>query len=213
MGVFFDSLSPLEKVFFLCAGGGGLLFILRLVLLFLGGHHDSDFGGDTGGDIGGDIASGDTGLDAHGDGSFDHDHHDSDSSFKILSLQSMTAFFMMFGLVGLALSRQSRLASFWAVLGALIGGSFALWVIGRIFRSMKYLQSDGTLDIKNAMFKEGTVYLTIPAEGEGKVQITVQDALREFTAVSAEKKEIKTDEQVRVVDIKNGSILVVKKVK
>jgi membrane protein implicated in regulation of membrane protease activity len=200
MGAFFESLSPLQKVFFICAAGGGLLFILRMIVSLIGGHHDSDMGGD---------------VDAHGDGHFDdhHDHHDSDSSFKILSLQSLTAFFMMFGLVGLALSKQSRLASFWSVLGAVIGGFFAIWVIGKIFRSMRYLQSDGTLDMKNAMFKEGTVYLTIPADGEGKVQITVQDALREFTAVSANKEEIKTDEPVRVVDIKHGNVLVVKKVK
>lgn len=200
MGIFFDSLSPLEKVFFFSAAVGGGLFILRMILLLVGGHHDGDTGMDMHGDMDGD-------MDGHGD-----DHHDSDASFKVLSLQGLTAFFMMFGLVGLALSKTSGFAAIWATLGALVGGGLALWIIGKVFGLMIRLQSDGTLNMKNAMFKEGVVYLTIPAEGEGKVQITVQDALREFTAVSATKEEIKTDTAVRVVDIKNGSILVVKKV-
>lgn len=196
MGIFFDSLSPLEKVFFFSAAVGGVLFILRMILLLVGGHHD-----------------GDPGMDMHGDMDGHHGHHhDSDASFKVLSLQGLTAFFMMFGLVGLALSKTSGFAAIWATLGAIAGGALALWIIGKVFRMMIRLQSDGTLNMKNAMFKEGVVYLTIPAKGEGKVQITVQKALREFTAVSAAKEEIKTDTPVRVVDIKNGNVLVVKKV-
>jgi membrane protein implicated in regulation of membrane protease activity len=44
------------------------------------------------------------------------------------------------------------------------------------------------------------------------VQITVQDSLRELTAVSQDKTEIKTGERVVVEDVTGGNILVVKKV-
>ena len=204
MGAFFESLNAVEKIFFICAVLGGVMFILRLLLSLFGGHHDADMGGDVHG-----------GFDVHDvqDVQDVHDgHHDSDASFKILSLQGLTAFFMMFGLVGLALSRQSRWATMWATIGAFIGGLAAMWVMAKIFKGMTKLQSDGTMDIQNAVDQEGTVYLTIPAEGEGKVQVTVQGSLRELTAVSKYKTEIKTGERIVVDSVTGANLLVVKKI-
>ena len=201
MGAFFESLSAVEKIFFICAVLGGVMFILRLLLSLFGGHHDADMGGDV-----------DGGFDVHDVHDVHDAPHDSDASFKILSLQGLTAFFMMFGLVGLALSRQSRWATMWATLGAFIGGLAAMWVMAKIFKGMTKLQSDGTMDIQNAVGQEGTVYLTIPAEGEGKVQVTVQGSLRELTAVSKYKTEIKTGERIVVDSVTSANVLVVKKI-
>lgn len=205
MGAFFESLNAVEKIFFICAVLGGVMFILRLLLsLFGGDHHDADMGGDVHG-----------GFDVHDvqDVQDVHDgHHDSDASFKILSLQGLTAFFMMFGLVGLALSRQSGWAAMWATIGAFAGGLAAMWVMAKIFKGMTKLQSDGTMDIQNAVGQEGTVYLTIPAEGEGKVQVAVQGSLRELTAVSKYKTEIKTGERIVVDSVTGANLLVVKKI-
>lgn len=214
MGTFFVSLNGVEKVFFICALVGGLLFIGRMILAFIGGQHHGDVGGDGGG-----------GFDLHHDAGFDGGHdvghnagqdvdtgHDSDSSFKLLSLQGVTAFFMMFGLVGLALSKQGGAATLGATAGAVIAGFFSMWVMAKIFKGMSRLQSDGTMDIRNAVDLEGTVYLRIPAEGEGKIQITVQGSLREMTAISKYKTEIKTGERVVVDSITGDNILVVRKV-
>jgi membrane protein implicated in regulation of membrane protease activity len=215
MGAFFESLKAIEKVFFISAVLGGALFLVRLVLMFIGGDHgDSDAGGaDIGGDVGGD-AGGHMGGDMGGhDGSMDsHDGGDTDASFKAISLQSLTAFFMMFGLVGLALSRQSKFPESLSVFGAVIGGVLSVWLIGKTLASMRKLQSEGTLDIRNAIGQEGTVYLSIPANGKGVVQINVQDTLRELSAVSHDKTAIKTGERVIVEDITGGNILVVKTV-
>ncbi len=107
MTEFFESLKPIEKVFLISAILGGAIFVVRLILFFIGmGHHgvdaDTGFDADVGhmGEVGHDVG------DAHGDL---HGHADeTESSFKFISLQGITAFFMMFGLVGLALSRQSK---------------------------------------------------------------------------------------------------------
>jgi len=199
MAGFFESLKPIEKVFFFSAVLGGVMFFIRMVLMFIGGHH----GGTDVGDVGdGDV--GDAGVDAH--------HGDADASFKAISLQSITAFFMMFGLVGLALSRQSKFPESLSILGAVIGGGLSVWIIGKVFSSMGRLQSEGTLDIRNAIGEEGVVYLTIPADGKGVVQISVQDTLRELNAVSHDKTRIKTGDRVIVEDVVGGNILVVKKV-
>jgi membrane protein implicated in regulation of membrane protease activity len=209
MTEFFESLKPIEKVFFISAILGGAIFVVRLILFFIGmGHHDVDadtgFEGDVGhmGEAGHDVG------DAHGDL---HGHTaETESSFKFISLQSITAFFMMFGLVGLALSRQSKWPATLSVFGAVAAGFFSVWVMGKLLSAMARLQSEGTLDIRNAIGQEGTVYLRIPATGKGVIQITVQDSLRELTAVSQDKTEIKTGERVVVEDVTGGNILVVR---
>jgi len=223
MGAFFESLNAVEKIFFISAMVGGIMFILRMILTLAGGHHGGDTGGDVHGgfdmhhDMGdvGDVADvGDVGDGGHDMGhDMDQDTaHDSDSSFKLLTLQGLTAFFMMFGLVGLALSKQGKAATFAAILGAVAGGFFSMWIMAKLFKSMSRLQSDGTMDIRNAVDQEGTVYLRIPAEGEGKVQVAVQGSLREMTAVSKYKSEIKTGERIVVDSVTGDNILVVRKV-
>jgi membrane protein implicated in regulation of membrane protease activity len=189
MEAFYNSLSPVQKVFLFCALVGGIIFVLRMVLMVMGLSHDVDDGG----------------LD-HVDG-----HGDSDASFKLFSLHGLTCFFMMFGLVGLGLSRQ-----FWVpdVLAAAIGtiaGLFTFWVIAKLFSSMTKLQSDGTLKLSNAIGQQGKVYLTIPAEGTGQVQVAFQGRLMIYDAISANKEEIKTGDQIVVIDIAGGNILVVER--
>jgi membrane protein implicated in regulation of membrane protease activity len=190
MEAFYSSLSPVQKVFLFCALVGGIIFVLRMILMVIGlGDHDVHDGG----------------LD-HVDG-----HGDSDVSFKLFSLHGLTCFFMMFGLVGLGLSRQ-----FWVpdVLAAAIGtiaGLFTFWVIAKLFSSMTKLQSDGTLKLSNAIGQQGKVYLTIPAEGTGQVQVAFQGRLMIYDAISANKEEIKTGDQIVVIDIAGGNILVVER--
>jgi len=184
--------SSSELFFLICAGIGGGLFIVRFVIQLFGGH-------DTGAD---------TDLEV---GHADVDHLDTDVSFKLLTLQGLTAFFMMFGLVGFVLIRANSLSVGLALIGAVLAGLGAVWIIGRIFASVKKLQSSGTIDNISAIGEQGSVYLTIRAGGTGKVQVPLKGRLREFEAVAKTGEEIKTGERIRVVDV-NGSVLVVEKV-
>jgi len=194
----FNQMTGLEKFFALCAFVGGIIFLFRLVLQFIGG--DTDMG-----DMDADL---DLDMDMDIDGDFDGG--DTDLSFKVLSLQGITSFFMMFGLVGLALLRQSKVDPSWAILGAFAAGCGTVWVMKKIYISMKSLQSSGTIKMKNALGQEGTVYLTIPNEGTGKVQISIQDHLKVFEAVSdPDNLEIKTGQRIKVVRIVSNNILVV----
>ncbi len=180
--------NAIEIFFLTCAGIGGTFFIIWLILQFIGM-----------GDIDADVPTDDAGFDA-------------DASFKLLSLQGLTAFSMMFGLVGFGLYNQSHLGSLIATIGALVAGLGSVWIIGKIFSMMMGLQSSGTLENTSAIGCEGTVYLTIPAEGTGSVQINMQNRLREFDAVSHNKEELTTGERIRVVWV-NGNVLAVEKVK
>ncbi len=191
-----NAFTWMDKFFAFCAILGGLLFLARMVLMFLGAHDGMD-------------------VDAHGDfgaGHGDAGHTDTDMSFKLLTFQGLTAFFMMFGLVGLGMHYQSGMGTTISVFAAMAAGVGSMWIIARIFALMMRLEESGTLDLKQAIGEEGTVYLNIPADGTGKVQVAVDDRLREFEAYAKDKIEIKTGERVKVVWIDSDDVLVVEKI-
>ncbi|MDX9864301.1 MAG: hypothetical protein RBT34_05780 [Anaerolineaceae bacterium] len=225
-------MTSLEVFYLLCAITGGVLFTLRAIMFFVAGGFDAEFGSDMDGadtvdmdfDVDGgmdfdldgvsevefdDIAIGDVGdVDADG---MDAAYTDTDVSFKFISLQGLTAFFMMFGLAGLALSKSDQ-PDLVSLGGGIIAGAFTVWVISRIFIGAQKLQSEGTINMKNAVGLEGAVYLRIPADDIGKINLVLQGALKEFNAVAADKQPIKTGERVRVVGLIAGELLVVERV-
>ena len=200
---FLQSLSTLETVFLISAVVGGFLFLVRMALTFIGGGDtDSDFDADAGGhDFGGHDA-----VD-HGD----VHHAGSDASFKVLTLQGVTGFFMIFGLTGLAFMRATPVGAFFSTAIAFVAGYATLWILGWLTAMMLSLQSSGNVDMRNAIGQEATVYLKIPAEGTGQATVCVQQRLRVMDAVSQDHQEITTGQRVHVVDLVEGNVLVVKK--
>lgn len=176
-------LDGMEAFFAACAVLGGALFLVRLAMMFTGGHE---------GDLG-------------------DPHPDSDLGFKFLSLQALTAFFMMFGLVGFALIRRNQAGESVAVAGAVGAGLATMWVMSKIFRSMRRLESSGTIEAGAAVGATGTVYLTIPADGTGQVQVTVRGNLCHYDARAKDPVELKTGVPIRVCEVIAGNVLVVEK--
>ena len=187
----FANLNGFEIFFLICAVVGGFFVLVKLVMQFIGADADIDT----------DL---DTGIDAQ--------HVDSDIGFKALSMHSLTSFLMMFGLVGLALYRQSHAGMFLSILGASVAGLASVWVIGRIFASVGRLQSSGTLATASAVGSTGTVYLSIPKGGTGRVSINFRGRLREFDASSADGEMLASGTPIRVVRV-DASVLVVEKIR
>ena len=182
----------LYTIYLICAAAGGTLLVLRVILMLVGIG-----GADTPGD-GADLSdlSHDGDLSGHG------------GAFNFLSIQSVASFLTIFGLVGMGLLRVN--ASDWlSLLGALAAGALTAWATGMIFLSMRRLQSEGTLQVNNAVGQLGTVYLTIPEKGTGVVNVTVQGAQRTLDAVSQNGQRIATGAIVKVVGVTAGTVLVV----
>lgn len=146
----FASHNGVEQLFLLSGIVGGLILVLRLILTIAG-------------------------LDHHG--GLDAIHVDSDSGFQALTIQGISSFFAMFGIVGFTLYHNAALGIVLAIVGALAAGSFSMWVIQKLFRSMMRLQSSGTVNIYAAIGSEGSVYLTVTKDG-GSVQINFANRLR-----------------------------------
>ncbi len=215
----FANLIWIEIIYWVCVIMGGTLFILRTIMMLISGGVDH---GDLDLDLDGtaDIPHLDLNMDAGdlaGDQFGDHfgepapDHADTDTSFKFLSVQGVTGFFMIFGLVGLAMF-HSGLHVLVTIVGALVAGLFTMLVISLVFAQMKKLQSEGTLKLRNAIGQTGTVYLTIPAADEGKVQIIIQGGLKFINAVSRQENPIRTGAKVRVIDAIGDHTLVVEEI-
>ncbi|MFH0908008.1 MAG: hypothetical protein V1929_04540 [bacterium] len=183
----------LDVIFMACAAMGGVLFLVQMIMQFAG--HDASA----------DVGSHDPSL-------LTHDGGAADSSFKLLSFQGLTAFFMMFGLVGLAMLRQSGVGATGSLIAGLVAGLGAVWVIGKLFASMRKLQSSGTLDLHKAVGQPGEIYMTIPAGGTGKVQVSVQNRLSVYDAVSRDGAEIKTGASVKIAELRGANMMVVEKI-
>lgn len=186
---FLADFNGLETFFLACAVIGGFFVLVKLVLQFIGGDGVDDGG-----------------INAGMEGSADHG--DSDVGFRVLSLHGLSSFFMMFGLVGLALYRQSQSGVVVSTLGAVVAGSASVWLIGKLFKGAAQLQSSGTLKTENAVGCTGTVYLNIPAAGTGRVSLNFHNRLREFDAMEKDGQALTTGTPVRVVRV-NANVLIV----
>ena len=227
MQVWWESLTTLERVFACAAIPATLLLVIQLIttLVGLGGQEGDTEGPDLDGD---GIADGmdldldgdgiPDGIDLDGDGvpdEFYETAEDADTphggfSLRLLSFRGIVAFFAVYGWAALAVSRAGRpwLA---AVLVGLVLGLGAMLLVAVTMQLFLRLQSDGTVDQANAVGLTGEVYLSIPAsrEGEGKVNVVIQEKMTECAAVTDETEPIPTGERITVIGLTREKQLLV----
>lgn len=184
-----QSLMLIEKIYWCIAIPFSVLFVLQIILTFFGGDAD--------------------GMDADGDSDVSVDH-DTGIDFQFITLKNLVAFFTIFGWAGIA-CLDSGLGIGKSVIISTISGLVMMTIMASIVYFMGKLTDDGTLSLRNAIGKVGSVYLTIPAkrEGMGQVQIKVQ-GLQTLDAMTDNEEEIKSGAIIEVVEILNNEILVVK---
>lgn len=190
-----SDLNWIEIIYLASAVIGGTLFVLRTILTFAG------IGGDDG--VSGADLSADT-LDDAQQGS------GMNFAFSLLSLQGLTAFFTMFGLVGLALSRAG-VHVLLTILGGTAAGLVTVLLISLLFTQARRFQSEGTLDIRNAVGTNGSVYLRIPPGGSGQVRVPVQGGLRIIDAVVEGGEGLPTGTKIKVIGVADSATLIVQK--
>ena len=179
----FQDLSGIELMFLSCAIFGGGLFVLRSVMMLVG--------------LGGDHGDADLDVSADSVG-------EPIADFKMVTLHGLTAFLLMFGLVGFLMLRKDGVAMWVAGSVATVAGVVTMLVIAKVFQSSRKLYSDGTIYPAEAVGESGSVYLTIRPGEVGKVQLTVRNALKVFDARAKDAAvEIKTGEHVKVVESKD----------
>lgn len=231
MLLWLGTLTIMERILLYVAVPATLLLMIQLVLLLIGlGGGDADADGsdaDGGVDLHGggipddaslgldggipdDVSADADGVPDHADMGGAEGHDGFFAGLNVFTVRGVVTFLTLFGWSGLLfcqLGLHPLLALFLGVQVGVIG----MVGVAVILREALRLQSDGTLDIRNALGLVGSVYLTVPGarKGAGKVNVTVQDQLREFEAVTEETEPIPTGADIQVVGITGGDTLVV----
>ena len=182
----------MEYVYLICAVFGGTLLVLQFVLAVFGlGAEAADFDVDV--DVSDDVDfDADVGLAAHG----------STWIFAVISFKTIVASLAFFGLAGMA-ANAAGWTNMASIGMAIISGFLALLVVHWLVQGFRKLNHDGSLRIERALGKRGTVYLSIPPsnEGEGKIQLRMQNRIVELQAVTNQTEKLKTGSKIVVIDI------------
>ena len=193
MAAWWQSLSALDHVLLYIAVPATLILLIQTVLLFAGGAFDSD------GDAGVPDADG-PGFDGpDADGGPLHEAA-ADPETPDTGLHLFTVWLHQVGLPG-----------FLSVFLAIPIGFAGMVGIALAVRQALRLQYDGTLDLRNALGRTGTVYLTVPPgrSSPGKVTLTVQEQLTEFEALTDSPAPIPPGSPVRVTGLAGRGALLV----
>lgn len=184
-----NALSVVMKILWGITLASSLVFIIQSIMTFLGADTDVDFDTDASG-LDGETEAG-TGL-------------------GLLTFRNLVNFTLGFGWTAILLKEQISSVPVLLAVAVLIGAGLVA-VVMMMFKWLSGMQQSGNIDVhKQAVGCTGKVYLTIPAnrEGEGKVQININDSVREFAAVTDGGK-LPTGVQIRVVDVISESTLLV----
>lgn len=188
MITWWTSLSTAIQVLWAITLSASLIFVIQTVMTFLGlGDHDADFDLDT------------------SDGSFD-----ADPSMNLLTFRNLVNFCLGFGWTAVLMHEKIQSNALLIIVSVIVG-ILLVTVVMWIFKWLSGMQQTGNIDVhKSAVGCEGKVYLTIPGErkGEGKVQITINNAVREYDAVT-DGETIPTGKAIKVTEVINDYTLLV----
>lgn len=188
MITWWTSLSTAMQVLWAITLSASLIFVIQTVMTFLGlGDHDADFDLDT------------------SDGSFD-----ADPSMNLLTFRNLVNFCLGFGWTAVLMHEKIQSNALLIIVSVIVG-ILLVTVVMWIFKWLSGMQQTGNIDVhKSAVGCEGKVYLTIPGErkGEGKVQITINNAVREYDAVT-DGGTIPTGKAIKVTEVINDYTLLV----
>jgi hypothetical protein len=175
----------IEKQIFYAIGLFSLAVLLLQILLTLVGvgHHDADFSG----------------------------HGDHDTGIGLLTVRTVTAFFVGFGWTGAIMLNRGHSMPAAILAGAGVGAAFLL-TTGFLIRNLLRLQSGGgNVDYNNAVGLVGTVYTTVPAAeaGGGQIELMIQGRLMMAEAYTKAEWNLKPNSKAKVVALIGQSTLLV----
>lgn len=155
---------------------GTVVLVLQLVL--------GQFGGDLDVDLDADVGAGDS----------------PGAEFGWLSIQTIAAFAMGSGWMGLAALRALEVSFPVAVIIAVAAGFGIAWLMVTMMRSFLSLQRSDNISLSQAVGLEGTVSVMIPpsGQGRGRVMVVVSERRRELDAVQAGAEVLPSNTRVKV---------------
>ena len=190
MTEWWTSLDLFMKILWCIAIASSLIFIVETILTFIGADVEMDT------DTEFDIA----------DGSFE-----GDPSMNLYTFRNLVNFLLGMSWTAILLNNQIASKAL-LMLIAFAVGALLVTAVMYMFRWLSKMQQSGNINVyKSAVGCYGKVYLTIPAErkGSGKVQININESVREYDALTDSETDLKTGTAIKVVEVIDASTLLV----
>ena len=193
MQTWWGSLDPFMQTLWGIAIVASAVFIIQSIMTFVGMDSETNFDGDFDGDMSADGAGEST-------------------PFQLFTFRNLINFMLGFSWTAIDLRASTESTSLMLV-GGVVVGVLLVCAVMYLFKWMSGMQQSGTIEPEALVGCKGSVYLTIPAgrTGEGKVQITVRSAIREYNAMT-EGERLPNEAPIRVVAVLNGHTVLVEKV-
>lgn len=180
------ALDSIQQTYVILIFMGGLLFLIQIIFSFFGG----ELGDGT--DVG---VANDFGV--------------SDYSFKFFSLQTVSSFLLIGGLVGLYVAHKTDGNHLISTPCAIVSGLAMAYLVNFVIKKMLSLQTSGNLNYKKAIGLSGKVYLKIPVGGEGQIEFDFNNRRLYCKAISKNSQELYTGTRIKIVAVTSDSVFVV----
>ena len=193
MTEWWTSLDLFMKILWCIAIASSLIFIIETVLTFIGADVEMDM---------------DTDFDVP-DGGFE-----GDPSMNLYTFRNLVNFLL--GMSWTAILLQEQIASkALLMIIAFAVGALLVFAVMMMFKGLSKMQQSGNIDVyKSAIGCNGKVYLTVPAErkGTGKVQININNSIREYDALTDSEDDLKTGTSIKVTEVLDTNTLLVEEI-
>lgn len=135
---------------------------------------------------------------------------ESDASFNLLSIESVSAFFMCFGWIGWICLKYLSYGARKSVVIALMFGIAGMFLFAWLISQFKKLEHVNAPKLEELVGKTGKAYMNFAPKGNAKIQIEFNAKLETLEAINASDEEIKSFENIKVVKVENNQIYITK---
>jgi membrane protein implicated in regulation of membrane protease activity len=190
MTEWWTSLDLFMKILWCIAIASSLIFIIETVLTFIGADVEMDMDTDF------DIA----------DGGFE-----GDPSMNLYTFRNLVNFLLGMSWTAILLNEQMKSKALLMLIAFAVGAAIVFAVM-MMFIGLSKMQQSGNINVfESAVGCSGKVYLTVPGErkGQGKVQININNSVREYDALTDSEDDLKTGTSIKVTEVLDASTLLV----
>lgn len=173
----------LQQAFFWISLVSTVLFVLKMVIFLL-------FGGD-----------------AEVDVDFDS-YTDADPSFSFFSVQSILAFFMGLGWMGLLLIKQATINPLMMLLISFVSGVLFMFATAYLMFCIKKLNHNVKVDLNDYVGTEGKAYTSINPNTEGQIEIVINKKLVIMPAINITEEKIEAFAPIKIEKVENNKLYI-----
>ena len=181
----FNNLDLLLRGFWLVAIPVTIIFLIQMVLTFIG----SDASDGTSADFDGDFDGG-------------------DAPFQLFSFRNLMNFLLGFSWTGISFYKIIPNQTVLILLAVAVGGLFVYFFF-LIIRALMRLSEDNTFKLSETIGKTAEVYIPIPEykQGRGKVTISVRGTIHELDAMTTGER-LPSNTIVKIISIDDAVLFV-----